>query len=1040
MLAAEVSGTYIYMATIAFAKGRAKMQCSCPYAGDFYGGCKHLWAVILAAEKAGYLAEIAQSKPENSLKKVQKVLKGKTLKPAPSEVPSWKTQLAAINSWHTDGHGFGRGWSRQRQICYSIDVGQKFSEKGLLLTLETREQKNNGEYSIVESLAMSYGDIAKLPSPEDRKILTSLFGAREYFSYVGREQLQSSLLISPLLVRSVLPQIIATGRCLLKQDGKIIASEELHWDPEPAPWDFLVKMERDEAEGWNLVAELRRGVERMSLRSPLLVNGGGVVITRDRIALLAETVDYGWLRYFLQGRSIHIPEGEQGQFLAEAFGSSVSPPLDVPRELLVEKLVVKPQPVLQLMDAAGARTNGQLPAQLSFQYEAYVVGEGAREGEHYDPISCRLVCRDAAAEKAAVELLHELGLQFALRENGLGMAWFLSVAQIPVVVRTLLRQGWHVAAENKPFRSSGEFRVGVSSGVDWFELHGQVQYDDIKAELPELLDAVRHKRPYVQLGDGSYGILPEAWLQRISAVAGMGEAVDGHIRFRRSQAGLLDALLAAQEQITCDEVFQKIREELGSFTGIEAADQPVGFVGQLREYQRDGLAWMHFLRRFSFGGCLADDMGVGKTAQVLALLETRRELREKGEISAPSLVVVPKSLIFNWKEEAARFVPKLRVLDHTGVGRSGSKIDEYDVILTTYGTLRKDALLLKDVSFDYIILDEAQAIKNAKTESAKTVRLLRGANRLALSGTPIENHLGELWSLFEFLNPGMLGSSSLFTLTEDMMRKPGDDLRKMLARALRPFVLRRTKEQVVRELPEKSEQTIYCEMPASQKRLYDELRKHYQASVMKRVKRDGLAKSKMLVLEALLRLRQAACHPGLLDPAKASAPNAKIEVLLEQLSEILEEGHKALVFSQFTSLLSIVQTYLSARAIRYEYLDGKTQNRQQRVERFQNDPNCKLFLISLKAGGLGLNLTAADYVFILDPWWNPAIEAQAVDRAHRIGQTNKVCAYRLIAKDTVEEKVLELQSTKRDLAAAIIGEDNSLISDLRSEDLELLLS
>ena len=463
--------------------------------------------------------------------------------------------------------------------------------------------------------------------------------------------------------------------------------------------------------------------------------------------------------------------------------------------------------------------------------------------------------------------------------------------------------------------------------------------------------------------------------------------------------------------------------------------QPEGFVGQLRDYQCEGMGWMEFLREFGFGGCLADDMGVGKTAQVLATLEARRT-RQLG----PSLVVAPKSLMFNWRAESARFTPGLRVLEHTGLSRDIGLVSDYDLVLTTYGTMLRDITQLAEIEFDYVVLDEAQAVKNSATASAKAVRLLRGRHRLALSGTPVENHLGELWSLFEFLNPGMLGEAKVLNMAGGLARNPGEDARKLLAQALRPFILRRTKQQVARELPAKTEQTIFCELEGPQRKHYDELRKHYRESLLMRVQQQGMGKSKMHVLEALLRLRQAACHPGLLDAARIQEPSAKLDVLMDQLAELREEGHKALVFSQFTSLLAIVRDRLDAAEVRYEYLDGATRDRQARVDTFQNDPECTLFLISLKAGGLGLNLTAAEYVFLLDPWWNPAVEAQAVDRAHRIGQTRPVFAYRLIARDTVEEKVLELQKTKRELADAILGEDNSVIRDLKREDLELLLS
>ncbi|MEA2657929.1 MAG: hypothetical protein QOF64_514, partial [Candidatus Binatota bacterium] len=377
---------------------------------------------------------------------------------------------------------------------------------------------------------------------------------------------------------------------------------------------------------------------------------------------------------------------------------------------------------------------------------------------------------------------------------------------------------------------------------------------------------------------------------------------------------------------------------------------------------------------------------------------------------------------------------------HAQRQKDAAGFEQYDLILTTYGTLRRDAAYFKDMRFDYAILDEAQAVKNAASESAKAVRLINADHRLALSGTPVQNHLGELWSLLEFLNPGMLGTAGVFKSTGVGAANVPPEARQMLARAVRPFILRRTKEQVAKDLPAKLEQTLFCELEPPQRKLYDELKAHYRTSLLERIAKEGMNKAKIEVLEALLRLRQAACHPGLIDKSRIKEPSAKIDALLAQLDQVLEEDHKALVFSQFTSLLAILRDRLDIAKIPYAYLDGRTRDRQARVEQFQTDPNIKLFLISLKAGGLGLNLHAAEYVYLLDPWWNPAVEAQAIDRAHRIGQTRQVFAYRLIARDTVEEKVLELQRSKRDLADAIINADNSLLHNLTREDLELLLS
>jgi SNF2 family DNA or RNA helicase len=446
--------------------------------------------------------------------------------------------------------------------------------------------------------------------------------------------------------------------------------------------------------------------------------------------------------------------------------------------------------------------------------------------------------------------------------------------------------------------------------------------------------------------------------------------------------------------------------------------------------------------------------------QVLALLDQRHGRRARSRSPkvdiAPSLAVVPRSLVFNWIEEAKRFAPQLRVLNYTGLGRSAGleRMSEYDLIVTTYGTLRRDIAKLSAAQFDYAILDEAQAIKNASSQAAKACRLLRARRRLAMTGTPLENHLGELWSLFEFLNPGMLGQNQKLNQcfstgresgrsngkngSSDRATMPAAELA-ILSQALRPFLLRRTKQEVLAELPAKLEQTLFCELENSERKRYDELRDHYRQSLQQRIAKVGVNRAKIHVLEALLRLRQAACHPGLLDKNAGDAESAKLEMLLDQLSQVIDEGHKALVFSQFTSFLAIVRRHLDRRKIVYEYLDGKTARRQSKVERFQSDPACPLFLISLKAGGQGLNLTAADYVFILDPWWNPAVEAQAVDRAHRIGQNRPVFAYRLIARNTVEEKILQLQKHKRDLAAAIVSADNSPLRNLTAEDLQLLL-
>ena len=554
-----------------------------------------------------------------------------------------------------------------------------------------------------------------------------------------------------------------------------------------------------------------------------------------------------------------------------------------------------------------------------------------------------------------------------------------------------------------------------------------------------MLEALAAGTRSVELADGTVGILPESFAAELAPFAALAQKHDGRLRYGRIQMALLDALLAGQPRTHFDEAFEQLREQLTAGEKPEAEHEPEGFQGTLRHYQREGLGWLVFLEGLGLGGCLADDMGLGKTIQVLALFVRRKAaLAASGIPARPSLVVVPKSLVFNWMDEAGKFAPMLRVANHTGNTRAENSADlaDYDIVITTYGTLRRDIINHREREFDYVVLDEAQSIKNAASQAAKACRLLKARHRLALTGTPVENHIGELWSLFEFLNPGQLGSATRLRRFLADGRGSAD----VVARAVRPYLLRRTKSEVLSDLPEKTEQTLFVELGETQRKVYDELRHHFRAELSGRIGRLGIGRSRIAVLEALLRLRQTACHPGLVDPARLDDPSAKLDTLLEQLDEVIDEGHKVLVFSQFTSFLAILRRRLDAKSVSYEYLDGRTTDRQARVARFQEDTECRLFLVSLKAGGQGLNLTAADYIYILDPWWNPAVEAQAVDRAHRIGQTRRVFAYRLIARDTVEEKILALQAKKRELAESIVRADESVIAALTPEDVELLLS
>jgi SNF2 family DNA or RNA helicase len=483
-----------------------------------------------------------------------------------------------------------------------------------------------------------------------------------------------------------------------------------------------------------------------------------------------------------------------------------------------------------------------------------------------------------------------------------------------------------------------------------------------------------------------------------------------------------------------------LADKLKAAQGIADIAPPAGLGLALRPYQKEGIAWLQFLREQQLSGILADDMGLGKTAQTLAHLLIEKEA---GRLDRPALIVLPTSLIFNWKNEAARFAPGLSVLSLHGPERKSrfAEVPLHDVVLTTYPLLWRDAEELTRFSYHLLILDEAQTVKNARSQGAEAVRKIDARHRLCLTGTPLENHLGELWSQFDFLLPGFLGDSRLFArYWRTPIEKLGDrERRDLLARRIRPFILRRRKEDVAQELPPKTIIVRSVELEGAQRDLYETVRAAMDSKVREEIALRGFARSQIVILDALLKLRQVCCDPRLVRTQAAARveERAKLDLLMAMIPELVDEGRRILVFSQFTSMLALIEAELDQAGIAYSLLTGDTSDREAAVRRFQ-DGEVPVFLISLKAGGVGLNLTAADTVIHYDPWWNPAVENQATDRAHRLGQDKPVFVYKLIVAGSIEEKILALQERKAELAAGILSDDRSVDVKFGSDDLAAL--
>ncbi len=1021
---AMVEGTLWYDVVLQSKAAWLMVFCTCPYYQKEAGVCKHIWATLLRLEiEDDPFGESARTFTFGDPFAGQRALAPPPIAATPhiykpqGKPGRWRGIITAVAAGtrmpSSDPVAAGT------EILFVINT-QK-SGAHVEVELWKRAPRKDGGPGVPKAMILSYDQIDRLPEP-DRELISPLLGTRRFA--FGHEPVNGIALTWPASF-FVLRNLAATGRLHLLERQQL--SSPLVWD-DGAAWQLAIDMTPSPG-GYRIRAWLERNHERMEIEEASVITPGGLAITDTHVHCIEDENGWAWANA-LRNAQLEVPAAEAREFVRAVATSPSRPHWNVPAEFEWKERRVKPKAILRIR-----RGYEPLRGDVVFDYAGSLVPYIGRSVDMMDNV---VIVRDRAAEAVYLDQLWEEGFRSA--------ASSISIPQrnFERTLRPLLANGWRIESDGKAYSFSSGLALRVTAGIDWFDLEGDAMFGEQSVELPALLAAMENNEHSIELPDGTIGVIDPAWKARLEPFARVaGRTKGAQVRFATTQLPLVDALLASRPEVGADEALTRARKTLHEIRPA-AIDAPPTFTGTLRHYQREALGWFAALRDLGFGGCLADDMGLGKTVEVLAMLDARREAPDRG--GRPSLIVMPRSLIFNWKLEAARFTPQLRLLDVSGDDRA-ARIEyakDPHLLLTTYGILRRDPELFASLDLDYAILDEAQAVKNAMASVSKASRLLKARHRLALSGTPVENRISDLVSIFQFINPGMLSAPgarvSALAKSAGGRDAASQESRELLAKAVRPFVLRRTKAQVAPELPERVEKTIYCELSPKERRDYDELRDHYRTIVSGKVKTSGLARSKMHILEALLRLRQAACHPALLNPRSKPGTSSKFEMLLDELTSIVEEGHKAIIFSQFTSLLALLERELELRGYAYAYLDGSTRNRQEQVDRFQGDPETQLFLISLKAGGVGLNLTAAEYVFLLDPWWNPAVEAQAIDRTHRIGQTRTVFAYRLVARDTIEEKILQLQASKRELAEAIISEDNSVLRGLTEADIELLLS
>ena len=892
----------------------------------------------------------------------------------------------------------------------------------------------------------------------------------QYFSKVWNEKIYS--VVRPIIEKKLIDAL------------KLISDKPLYeMGKEGNPTHNLLKIAQEKTsilfhfrrspEGTRYFPTLKhegQRIEFMFKNAEIITTQPAYMLLGKQLLYFEPDLDGKKLIPFLNKRYIDIPKTSEATYFKKFIGPVIERHNVYAEGFQIITEQYEAKPILKLVNT----WNGEVQLVLSFQYGSYNFlyqsGNKVSVSVEYenDEYVFHRVKRSLSWESTKIGLLNELGLKavegsaFIPVENEHANEYQI-LDWLNKNHSTLEQAGFLINQEEKGkkyFIGKSSIDVKIKEGNDWFDVYAIVYFGDIEIPFIQLKEHILNGRKEFVLPNGEIAIIPDEWFAQYQNLFYFSES-GNNLKFKKHHIALLKEYADSElAQISIDRKLQ----QLSNFEQIDEIEMPANFQGHLRPYQKAGYDWFYFLRKWNFGGCLADDMGLGKTIQTLALLQKVKEesiisttqpslfesiegnLFSKTNLESnhprTSMIIMPTSLIHNWLNEAKKFTPDIKILVYTGVNRLKdiSIFQNYDVVLTTYGITRLDIDLLKTFFFHYIILDESQIIKNPSSKISRSVRALKSKFRLVLSGTPIENSVLDLWSQMSFVNPGLLGSHHFFNehFAIPIDKKQDEEKALKLQSMIKPFILRRTKQQVASELPPKIEHLYYSDMSVAQEKVYEETKSYYRNELLKIISEQGVGRSHIQLLQGLNKLRQIANHPAMVD-SEYNEESGKFSDVIHTLENILIKGNKVLVFSQFVKHLELFKAYFIKKQIAFAYLDGSTQNRHEVVNEFKTNEEVQIFLISIKAGGVGLNLTEADYVFILDPWWNPAVEQQAIDRTHRIGQKNTVFIYKFITKNSVEEKIVALQERKRRIADSLITTEESFMKSLSEDDIRAIL-